>query len=514
MKTIGIDVGGTNTDAVLVGNGAVIASCKCLTTKDVISGVKNALNTLLQDPAIKTADLNQDISAVMIGTTHFVNAVIQRKHIAKTAVIRVSLPASASLTPYCDWPHDLATTTNGGYYLVEGGYEYDGREIVPLNEDMIRAAVAKIQQSGVTSIAISSPFSTINNAHEMRTKQLVLEQIPDALITMSSEIGKIGLLERENVAILNSALLPLAEKTIQSFEDALHETGLQVPLYITQNDGTITSAENAKNRPVFSFASGPTNSMRGAVFLSGIKQGVVCDVGGTTSDLGYVINGFPREANNVVHIGGVRTLFRMPDLSSIALGGGTMVHDDATVGPLSVAYELFDKAIVFGGNILTTTDIMVAMDMLSIGDKTKMKHITQEYIDNILKNIAHMIEDSVDQIKSDNRKVPLLAVGGGACLIPDTIEGISEVIKVENYAVANAVGAAIAQISGYTDKVYSEMEREDAIQMGIENATADAVEKGADPATIEVIEVEDVPMSYMPGNNLQVKIKVIGDVLK
>lgn len=514
MKTIGIDVGGTNTDAVLVSDGAVLASCKCVTTKDVISGVKNALNTLLQDINRYPIDLNKDINAVMIGTTHFVNAVIQRKQIAKTAVIRVSLPASASLTPYCDWPEDLASTVNGGYYLVEGGYEYDGREIVPLNADMIGHAVAKIHQSGVKSIAISSPFSTINNAHEMRTKQLVLEQIPDALITLSSEIGKIGLLERENVAILNSALLPLAEKTIQSFTDALQEIGLQVPLYITQNDGTITSAKNAKNRPVFSFASGPTNSMRGAVFLSGIKQGVVCDVGGTTSDLGYVINGFPREANNVVHIGGVRTLFRMPDLLSIALGGGTIVHEDTTVGPVSVAYELCDKAVAFGGDTITTTDMMVATDMLSIGDKNLLTHIDQEYINKVLENIAHMIESSVDQVKSDNSKVPLLAVGGGACLVPDTIEGISEVIKVENYAVANAVGAAIAQISGYTDKVYSELDRNDAIKLGIENATADAVEKGADPTTIEVIEIEDVPMSYMPGNNLQVKVKVIGDVLK
>ncbi len=508
MKTIGIDVGGTNTDAVLVADGKVLTSCKCLTTADVISGVKNALNVLLQD----AGEDAKNVSAVMIGTTHFVNAVVQRKHIEKTAVMRISLPASATLQPLCDWPEDLAQVTDGGHYLVEGGHEYDGREIVPMNDNMVRQAVRDIKKSGVTSIAVSSPFSTIINTHEVRAKQIILEQMPDALITLSSEIGKIGLLERENVSILNAALLPLAAKTIESLEQALQQIGLMVPLYITQNDGTITSAENAKNRPVFSFASGPTNSMRGAVFLSGIKEGIVCDVGGTTSDLGYLVNGFPREANNVVHVGGVRTLFRMPDLFSIALGGGTIVHDNASVGPLSVAYELFEKSVCCGGDTLTTTDIMVAQGTLDIGDKAKLSHLSSDYIAKVSATIGTMIEECVDQIKSDNRKVPLLAVGGGASLIPNMLEGVSKVIKVENYAVANAVGAAIAQISGYTDKVFNNMQRDDAIAQAIEYAKADAIEKGANAATLEVIEVEDVPMSYMPGNNLQVKVKVIGEI--
>lgn len=508
MKTIGIDVGGTNTDAVLVHHGKVVQSCKCLTTKDVISGVKNALSTLLQS----WNSTDKVVDAVMIGTTHFVNAVIQRKHIEKTAVIRISLPASATIPPFCDWPEDLAQVTNGGCYMIEGGHEYDGREIVPLNEDMLMNAITAIKASGVKSIAISSPFSTILDSHEKRAKDLILQHIPHALVTLSCEIGKVGLLERENVSILNSALLPLAEQTIDSFANALAEIGLDVPLYITQNDGTITSAKQAKQNPVFSFASGPTNSMRGAVFLSGIKEGVVCDVGGTTTDLGYLISGFPREANNVIRIGGVRTLFRMPDLFSIALGGGTIVHDDATVGPLSVGYELFEKSVCCGGQTLTATDLLVHQDMLNIGNRDTLSHLSPDFVAQVMANIKTMIEESVDQIKSDNRNIPLLAVGGGALLVPDSLEGISEVIKVENYAVANAVGAALAQISGYTDKVFSDMDRQDAIAKAVEFAKADAVAKGADFSTLEVIEVEDVPMSYMPGNNLQVKVKVIGDI--
>src|SRR5947207_13469509 len=120
-------------------------------------------------------------------------------------------------------------------------------------------------------------------------------------------------------------------------------------------------AEVAETYPVYSFASGPTNSMRGAAFLSRLADALVVDVGGTTTDVGDLRHGFPREANNVVEVGGVRTLFRMPDLLSLGLGGGTLVSDDPlTVGPVSVGYRLTERALVFGGDTLTATDIAVA----------------------------------------------------------------------------------------------------------------------------------------------------------
>src|SRR5205823_12520761 len=132
---------------------------------------------------------------------------------------------------------------------------------------------------------------------------------------------------------------------------------IRPPLYITQNDGTVLPAEQARQFPVYSFASGPTNSMRGAAFLSKRDDAIVVDVGGTTTDIGALRHGFPREANNVVEIGGVRTLFRMPDLLSIGLGGGSLVARSAlSVGPRSVGYRLVEEGLVFGGSELTATD--------------------------------------------------------------------------------------------------------------------------------------------------------------
>ena len=121
-----------------------------------------------------------------------------------------------------------------------------------------------------------------------------------------------SLLERENATILNASIQPLARKTISAFKAALCELGLDCALYLTQNDGTLLSSEQAIEFPVFTFASGPTNSMRGAAFLCGVDDAVVVDIGGTTTDVGVLVGGFPREASVAVKIGGVRTNFRMP----------------------------------------------------------------------------------------------------------------------------------------------------------------------------------------------------------
>src|SRR5262249_3206619 len=124
--------------------------------------------------------------------------------------------------------------------------------------------------------------------------------------------------------------------------------------------------------PVMSFASGATNSMRGAAFLSGLADALVVDVGGTSSDVGQLHRGFPREANSVVEIGGVRTLFRMPDLLSIGLGGGSLVTaEPLAVGPESVGYRLTEKALVFGGDTITATDAAVAAGVVAIGDPAR-----------------------------------------------------------------------------------------------------------------------------------------------
>jgi N-methylhydantoinase A/oxoprolinase/acetone carboxylase beta subunit len=508
VRRIGIDVGGTNTDAVLLDGEAVVQAVKTPTTPDVTSGITAALRALLA-----AAGPTGPIDAVMIGTTHFTNAVVQRRDLTRVAAIRIGLPASASLPPFVDWPEDLAGLVRGEVVMLEGGHEYDGRPIVPFDETGMCDAARRIRAAGITSVGIASVFSPLNAECERRAADILRQEHPEVAVTLSHELGRIGLLERENATLLNAALVDLARRTTRAFTEALRVSGLAAPLYLTQNDGTVMLAATAEAFPVYSFASGPTNSMRGAAFLSGLADAIVVDVGGTTTDIGSLRRGFPREANNVVEVGGVRTLFRMPDLLSLGLGGGSLVADDGrSVGPRSVGYRLVEQSRVFGGDTLTATDVAVAAGLMDLGERGRVAGLAADVVKTALARMHAMIEEGVDRMKTDAREEPLIAVGGGCFLVPERLPGVSEVVHVRHQAVANAVGAAIAQVSGEVDQIFQNLTRDAAIAEARRLAEQRAIGGGADAGTLQVVEVEDLPLSYLPGNSLRVRVRVVGDI--
>ena len=508
MRRIGIDVGGTNTDAVLIDDGEVQCAVKAPTSEDVTGGIISALSALRAAPAGKGK-----VDSVMIGTTHFVNAIVQRRSLSPVGALRIGDPVSASLMSFCDWPGDLAQIAKGGVWSVGGGHEYDGRPILPLDESAVREAAIEMCDQGLTAIAIASIFSPIDADHEQRAAVIIADEIPGAVITLSSDLGRIGLLERENVALLNAALSSLAIQTINAFEAALRQGGINAPLYITQNDGTVVEAATAIRFPVYSFASGATNSMRGAAYLSSIDDAIVVDVGGTTTDVGQLVSGFPRESNAVVEIGGVRTLFRMPELLSFGLGGGSHVClDPLQVGPLSVGYQLIHDGLIFGGSQLTTTDIAVANGLLDLGNTELLCSINSATQSAVLAECERLIEEAIDRVKTRAGDTPLIAVGGGAFLVPDQLKGVSELHRVVHGDCANAVGAAIAQVSGEVDQIFRDLSRTEAIEQATKLATLRAVEAGAAEDTLATIETEDMPLSYLPGNSLRVHVRRVGDV--
>jgi len=509
---IGIDVGGTNTDAVVMEGTQVIAGVKAATTADVMSGVVAALTDVLA--ASKLAPGAIDV--VMIGTTHFTNAVVQRRDLAQTAAVRLGLPATASLPPMVDWPEDLKQTIGNHGYLAHGGNEFDGRVISPLDEQELLGIAADIKAKGITTIAITSVFSPVSAEFEKRAGEIFAKALPGCHITLSSDIGRIGLLERENAAIMNACLRDLSAKVVDAFGDAIKAAGIKGKFFLTQNDGTLMEAAFAKQFPVLTFASGPTNSMRGAAFLSGVADAIVVDIGGTTSDVGSLHKGFPRQATVAVEVGGVRTNFRMPDVFSIGLGGGSHVVDGpngVTVGPQSVGYRIVTEALIFGGKTLTTSDIEVAAGRAELGDKAKVAHLAPDLLDRTQKKIMSMLTDCVERSRLSPDPLPVIVVGGGSILVDGPIGGL-EVIKPNHFAVANAVGAAIAQVSGEVDRVYSlaSMSRDAALDDAKKQATDAAVAAGALLSSIEIVDVEDVPLAYLPGNATRVRVKAVGEL--
>jgi len=508
MLRIGVDVGGTNTDAVVMSSETVVAGAKSPTTTDILSGVENSILSALTQ-ANKKPD---DIEALIIGTTHFVNAIVQRKNLAKTGLIRLSLPSGGSVLPFADWPIELIESMNGKYKLVKGGYEMDGSEISKIDEKEILNAFNELQNLGCNEIAISSVFATVRGDMEQEAYDIIKKHSPNTNVSLSKDIGGMGLLERENAALINATLKPLAKEVVESFEELRSKLNFKCLMFFTKNDGTLIQSSEVIELPVLTFACGPTNSMRGAAFLSKEKNALVVDVGGTTTDVGEVKDGFPRQAGTSVTVADVRTNFSMPDVISFGLGGGSIIDiEKPSVGPQSVGHELTNKAKVFGGNVLTASDVAVSYGRCTIGT-------TQAPEINNKKDIIHlmdqMVEDKVARARTSSEKIPVIAVGGGSVMLDNKIDGLN-VIKPPHNDLANAVGAAIAQVSGQVSKVIlidDKLDRESAIKQVTDEATKLAVDRNADPNTINVLAVSDMPLSYLPGNNLLINVTVVGDL--
>lgn len=510
---IGIDVGGTNTDIAIVNGNKLVGFGKSQTQDNLAAGVKSVIEKALAQTAVRP----QDIKAVVIGTTHFTNAFVERKRLARAAILRLCLPSNQDIRPMLDWPRDLKNAIGENVYWARGGYEIDGREATPLDESEIRAAARDMRKKGVKNVAISSTFSMINDDMEIAAREIILSQIPEATVSLSSRLGSFGLIDRENAALINAGLCDIGLGLANAVKAALSALKISAPFYFSQNDGALMSASYGSRNPVLTFASGAANSIRGAARLADIDNAIVVDIGGTTTDVGVLTDGFPRELSLPGELGGVRTNLRMPDLYSIGLGGGSIVRlrDTVTVGPDSVGHELERKAIVFGGDILTATDIAVATGRVKVGDLSRVAQLSQSDVARADQLIQQKIADAIDRVRISTAPIPVVLVGGGRILTAPKIHGIDEIIVPKYADVANAVGAAHAQVSGTSEQAfdYNRIERDDAIDEVKAKARREAIAAGADPSTLRDIDVEEIPLPYATGRFTRVRAKVAGELL-
>ena len=515
MYKLGIDVGGTNTDAVLVdGENRILADVKYPTSDDVYSGIMGAVQSLLDQSGIDPAKIIQ----AMLGTTQCTNAIVERRNLAPVGILRIGAPATLGILPMTDWAEDLRRVCVD-YAIIGGGYEFDGRELAPLDEAAARAFFERIRGKA-KSVAITGVFANVRSDQELRAAELCREVLGDSVhISLSHEIGAMGLIERENATILNAALFEVSHRFTEGFARSLADEGIvNARVYLSQNDGTLMTMEQARRYPILTIACGPTNSSRGACHLSQKKDAIVVDVGGTTTDLGVIRSGFPRESSAAVTIGGVRTNFRMPDVLSIGLGGGSIVrqHPDGsiTVGPDSVGYAITERALVFGGDTVTATDIAVRLGMVQVGDPARVAHLEEAFARKAMAVITAMAEDSIDAMKLSAGEADVVLVGGGSIILPDFLAGAAAVCKPAHFGVANAIGSAISKVSGTCDCLadYQQIPREQAMAQAREKAVELAVEAGAVRETVEIVEAEDIPLAYHPGNTCRIKVKAAGDL--
>lgn len=516
MYKLGIDVGGTNTDAVLIDEQLnVVASVKRRTTAEAYDGIVAAVREVLDRAGVDRAEIGQ----AMLGTTQCTNAIVERKHLAPIGILRIGAPATRGIPPMVDWSAELKAIAVDTA-VIGGGFEYDGKELAPFDEEAARAFFQGLKDKDVRSVAVSCVFSTVRDDHERAAAALCRQVMgEDVHVSISSEIGSMGLIERENATILNAALYQVAASFTEGFARSLASEGVtNADVYLSQNDGTLMTMEYARRYPILTIACGPTNSIRGASYLSHLQNAVVIDVGGTTTDLGVIQNGFPRESSVAVTIGGVRTNFRMPDVISIGLGGGSIVRERAdgtvTVGPDSVGYQITEKALIFGGDTCTATDIAVRLGLVALGDATKVAHLSQTFAEQAMAAITALVEDAVDAMKVSSDDVDVILVGGGSIVLPETLVGAKTVSKPGHGGVANAIGSAISKVSGTYEQLvdYNVTPRDAALAQAKADAVELAVAAGAVRDSVEIIDMEDVPLAYYPGNTCRVKVKAAGDL--
>jgi len=507
---LGIDVGGTNTDAVILDPAdRLLAKAKVACTPDITGGITAAIDAVMLAPGIDAGR----VTHVMLGTTHATNALLERRRLRRVAIIRIGGPATYAIRPMFEWPRDLADAVSAGEMIVDGGIEFDGRDLSPFDGDAVARFLGEVA-GAAGAVAITSVFAPVSPRHELLAAEVVKRELGEVPTSLSHEIGSVGLLERENATILNAALVDVARDVASAMQEALAAHGMQPATFFAQNDGTLMALDHALRYPVLTIGSGPANSIRGAAFLTDTTDSLVVDVGGTSTDVGVLANGFPRESSYGVEIGGIRTNFRMPDLVTIALGGGSVISLEsgaARIGPRSVGYRLETEALVFGGAVPTLTDSAVAAGRAALGNPRLIgEH--RRLLEHAARQADAMLADAIDRVKTSKGDRALIAVGGGSILVPDDIPGVSEVIRPGHFDAANAIGAAIASVSGNVDRIFhiGAGGREAALDEACEEAREHAVGAGADPGTVQIVEIEEIPLAYLTSPAVRIRAKAAG----
>jgi N-methylhydantoinase A/oxoprolinase/acetone carboxylase beta subunit len=500
---IGIDVGGTNTDIVLIDeNKKIIFKDKKLTTKPIFKGIIDFLEDILK------IYNSEDIFYISIGSTFAINSLLEGKNLSKVGVIRIIESQSEYNIPPCfNWPKNIKEKTLASFVNLKGGFECSGEESFELSEKEIENKVNKLIENGAESIALVGSFSPIYKEQEIRVKNYINNKF-NISITISNDIGGFGFLERENATIVNSTLIYSFKK---EFESILEYAKLKkINFYIVQNDGTLSEFESAINFPIKTISAGVTNSCIGGAKLANLKDAIIVDIGGTSTDFCFIKNGFPKKSTKSISIGGINLEYSAPDIISIGLGGGSIIkknNADFTIGPESVAKDILIRAYAFGGSEKTLTDAAISLNKINIWNN-KLKFFIKEDAKKILNTAFSKIVKIINNLKQNStEKIDVIFVGGGAIIFKSEIENNGYIIP-EFFDIANAYGAAYAEVCSKIDKIIEL--KNDLEIINIENQIIEnAIKNGA--KNPRIIEKTILPFHYIPGNKARIIIIASGE---
>ena len=318
---LGIDTGGTFTDAVILDaeNSTILSRSKALTTRHNLSiGLKQAMRDVIDKLPATCVD---NIKMVSISTTLATNALVEGEG-SRVCAILIGYEEPMINKSLIQQKLSGARTCS-----IRGGHDSMAREIASLDERELEEIVRK-HLDDVDAFAVSAQFSVRNPSHELRAKE-VINKLCNKPVTCGHELASaLDAPRRALTTALNASLIPKIRGLIVSVSQCLEELRVNAPLMVVKGDGTVAAVDVIQQRPIETILSGPAASMIGAQFLSGEKNFILSDMGGTTTDIGVLLDGRAKLADNGAIVGGTRTMIQAIDLRTFALGGDSLVEVD------------------------------------------------------------------------------------------------------------------------------------------------------------------------------------------
>ncbi|WP_223587585.1 hydantoinase/oxoprolinase N-terminal domain-containing protein [Neobacillus bataviensis] len=513
MMKLGIDVGGTNTDVVIVGNeGKMLSWKKQLTSKNIISGIETATRAVIQEARI----VPEQIEGIFIGTTHVQNALYHPVQLSKTAVIRI-MKSPSHVKPALFWPEHLKRYI-GKVYHLQHFYDDSKQTLVPQELDNL---YQNLIEENIEAICIAAVNSPLNPQEEFYLRDQLKNVFPEMPITMSHELGSFGFIERENAALLNAILSKVIRQAMMELTDLFRKLKLNCPCWLTQNDGSLIELHESIDYPIFTIGSGATNSFRGASILSGLRECIVVDFGGSTIEIGKIRNGQPESAESSTSFLNIDVNLRVPKMYSLPIGGGSLISMDNGVVQIkeTIANDLEHQGISWGGDSWTITDSFLKVNPEMFADEKMtlngLGKLSYEDCQLVIKKVTQEIKEKVARLEVNSDGLPVVLVGGGSKLLVNRLFGkYKRVYHPLYHHISNAIGACYAPLSAQTDKVFWLMNqtKEEILEQEKGKLFQQLRRKGAKEDSIKVDLIEEFPFDYFKGEVLRIRMKAIGDL--
>ncbi len=541
---IGLDVGGTHTDVVLLGETGIVQQVKVATDPDrllevVWCGIQEVTRGV---PA-------EDIQRAVLSTTLCTNAIVQ-KRLAPVGMIVSSGPG---VDPSCFGVKDY-------FFLVSGSIDHRGREIQPIERLEIETIKSRLLADGIRQVAVVGKFSVRNPQHELQIGEILGDDFD--YVTMGHRIsGNLNFPRRIATAFLNGAVYPTYSCFFQAVRDCFCSQGLNFPLYVLKADGGTMSLDASLAYPGQTILSGPAASVMGSLPFAAPKgDTLVLDIGGTTTDMALLVDQAPLLAPLGIELGGFKTLIRSLQSHSLALGGDSVVR--VVDGDLHIGPERIGPAMAYGGALPTPTDALLVLGRATEGDQAAARRGMEgvaaqlgvsvpEAAQRVLDQACQIILDGAREMLARVNSKPvytvhelldgyqvlprqMLVLGGPAPHFAGRLQELSDfdVRVVPRWQVANAVGAAIARTTcevtlladtergiasapeeDFYKPIKSSFDRHGAIQLAYDLLMAKAVREGADTRDLEIDILEDLQFNmvrdfYNAGRNIRIKVQV------